>query len=212
VEFAYAPAMCPCLCTDALRLHRRPCALPSSPSPLGLAPLVASAIPHSRGQQFFKYLKPESERRPGVTMDSLVAEINTALRMPGISNAWTMPIKARINMLSTSIRTPVGVKVYGPDLAGIDRLSRRSRLRSGRCPARPAPSPSGSRAATTGLATDGCRRKESHRQQIPSGVIDVGASRRMGEPGIARASPGTICADRTTRTLDPAPRPPPRQC
>ena len=69
-------------------------------------------------------LKPEAEWRPGVTVDSLIAEMDTALRMPGVSNAWTMPIKARIDMLSTGIRTPVGVKVYGPDLAGIDRLSR----------------------------------------------------------------------------------------
>jgi Cu(I)/Ag(I) efflux system membrane protein CusA/SilA len=69
-------------------------------------------------------LKPESEWRPGVTVDSLIAEMDAALRMPGVSNAWTMPIKARIDMLSTGIRTPVGVKVYGPDLAGIDRLSR----------------------------------------------------------------------------------------
>ncbi|WP_149536689.1 efflux RND transporter permease subunit [Siccirubricoccus phaeus] len=69
-------------------------------------------------------LKPEAEWRPGVTVDSLIAEMDAALRMPGVSNAWTMPIKARIDMLSTGIRTPVGVKVYGPDLAGIDRLSR----------------------------------------------------------------------------------------
>ncbi|SDB71720.1 efflux RND transporter permease subunit [Belnapia rosea] len=69
-------------------------------------------------------LRPEAEWRPGVTVDSLIAEMDTALRMPGVSNAWTMPIKARTDMLSTGIRTPVGVKVYGPDLAGIDRLSR----------------------------------------------------------------------------------------
>jgi Cu(I)/Ag(I) efflux system membrane protein CusA/SilA len=69
-------------------------------------------------------LKPESEWRPRVTVDSLVAEMDQALQFPGISNAWTMPIKARIDMLSTGIRTPIGIKVYGPDLAGIDRLSR----------------------------------------------------------------------------------------
>ena len=69
-------------------------------------------------------LKPEDQWRPGVTIDSLTAEMNKALQFPGISNAWTMPIKARIDMLSTGIRTPIGVKVYGPDLAGIDRLSR----------------------------------------------------------------------------------------
>jgi Cu(I)/Ag(I) efflux system membrane protein CusA/SilA len=69
-------------------------------------------------------LKPETEWRSGVTVDSLVAEMDKALQFPGISNAWTMPIKARIDMLSTGIRTPIGVKIYGPDLAGIDRLSR----------------------------------------------------------------------------------------
>lgn len=69
-------------------------------------------------------LKPESEWRSGVTVDTLVAEMDKALRFPGVSNAWTMPIKARIDMLSTGIRTPVGVKVFGPDLAGIDALSR----------------------------------------------------------------------------------------
>jgi Cu(I)/Ag(I) efflux system membrane protein CusA/SilA len=69
-------------------------------------------------------LKPQDQWRPGVTVDTLIAEMDKALQFPGISNAWTMPIKARIDMLSTGIRTPIGVKVYGPDLAGIDRLSR----------------------------------------------------------------------------------------
>jgi copper/silver efflux system protein len=69
-------------------------------------------------------LKPEDQWRAGVTLDTLTAEMDKALQFPGISNAWTMPIKARIDMLSTGIRTPIGVKVYGPDLAGIDRLSR----------------------------------------------------------------------------------------
>jgi len=69
-------------------------------------------------------LKPEDQWRPGVSVDTLTAEMDKALQFPGISNAWTMPIKARIDMLSTGIRTPIGVKVYGPDLAGIDRLSR----------------------------------------------------------------------------------------
>jgi Cu(I)/Ag(I) efflux system membrane protein CusA/SilA len=69
-------------------------------------------------------LKPEREWRPGVTIDSLIDEMNRALEMPGVSAAWTMPIKARIDMLSTGIRTPVGIKVYGPDLTTIDSLSR----------------------------------------------------------------------------------------
>jgi Cu(I)/Ag(I) efflux system membrane protein CusA/SilA len=69
-------------------------------------------------------LKPEREWRPGMTTDKLVAEMNNALQFPGVSNAWTMPIKARIDMLSTGIRTPVGVKVFGSDLAELDRLSK----------------------------------------------------------------------------------------
>jgi Cu(I)/Ag(I) efflux system membrane protein CusA/SilA len=68
-------------------------------------------------------LKPEETWPKGMTMDKLIADINQALLFPGVSNAWTMPIKARIDMLSTGIRTPVGVKVYGSDLAEIDRLS-----------------------------------------------------------------------------------------
>src|SRR6202030_2939807 len=61
-------------------------------------------------------LKPKQDWRPGVTIDSLTAEMDKSLQFPGVSNAWTMPIKARIDMLSTGIRTPVGVKVFGTDL------------------------------------------------------------------------------------------------
>ncbi len=59
-----------------------------------------------------------------MTVDKLIAEMDQALQFPGVSNAWTMPIKARIDMLSTGIRTPVGVKVYGTDLAEMERLAR----------------------------------------------------------------------------------------
>ena len=69
-------------------------------------------------------LKPKEEWRRGVSVDSLVSEMDRALQFPGVSNAWTMPIKARIDMLSTGIRTPVGVKVIGTDLVEIDRLAR----------------------------------------------------------------------------------------
>ena len=69
-------------------------------------------------------LKPKEEWRPGVTIDGLIAEMDKALQFPGVSNAWTMPIKARIDMLSTGIRTPVGVKVIGTDLAEIDKLAK----------------------------------------------------------------------------------------
>jgi len=69
-------------------------------------------------------LKPETEWRPGMTIDKLIAEMDKALQFPGVSNAWTMPIKARTDMLSTGIRTPVGVKVYGTDLAEMENVAR----------------------------------------------------------------------------------------
>jgi Cu(I)/Ag(I) efflux system membrane protein CusA/SilA len=68
-------------------------------------------------------LKPPSEWPAGKTVDQLIAEMNAALQLPGVSNAWTMPIRARIDMLSTGIRTPVGVKVFGPDLHELERLA-----------------------------------------------------------------------------------------
>jgi Cu(I)/Ag(I) efflux system membrane protein CusA/SilA len=68
-------------------------------------------------------LKPESEWRPGMTQTKLEAELDATVRLPGIANAWTMPIKARTDMLSTGIRTPVGVKVFGPDLDGINDIA-----------------------------------------------------------------------------------------
>ncbi len=68
-------------------------------------------------------LKPQEQWRSGMTIDKLVAEMDQALQFPGVTNAWTQPIKARIDMLSTGIRTPVGVKVYGPDLAAIQRAA-----------------------------------------------------------------------------------------
>jgi Cu(I)/Ag(I) efflux system membrane protein CusA/SilA len=69
-------------------------------------------------------LKPEQDWRPGITLDTLINEMDRALQFPGVSNAWTMPIKARIDMLATGIRTPVGVKVIGQDLAVIEKLAR----------------------------------------------------------------------------------------
>jgi Cu(I)/Ag(I) efflux system membrane protein CusA/SilA len=69
-------------------------------------------------------LKPQDEWRPGVTTESLIAEMDRAVAMPGVSNAWTMPIRARIDMLATGIRTPVGVKVYGSDLSVMEDLAR----------------------------------------------------------------------------------------
>jgi Cu(I)/Ag(I) efflux system membrane protein CusA/SilA len=69
-------------------------------------------------------LKPESQWRPGMTTDRLIAEMDQALQFPGIANSWTMPIRARTDMLSTGIRTPIGIKVFGRDLNEIERLAK----------------------------------------------------------------------------------------
>jgi Cu(I)/Ag(I) efflux system membrane protein CusA/SilA len=69
-------------------------------------------------------LKPEAEWRAGMTTDKLIAEMDKALQIPGVSNAWTMPIKARTDMLSTGIRTPIGIKVFGKDLDEMERLAK----------------------------------------------------------------------------------------
>jgi copper/silver efflux system protein len=69
-------------------------------------------------------LKPEEEWREGVTYDSLVAEMNATVRTPGVANMWSMPIKNRLDMLATGIKTPVGIKIFGPDLAVLDQLGR----------------------------------------------------------------------------------------
>jgi Cu(I)/Ag(I) efflux system membrane protein CusA/SilA len=68
-------------------------------------------------------LKPEKEWRPGMTSEKLKNEMNDALQIPGVSNSFTMPIKARLDMLATGIRTPAGVKVLGPDLATLEKIS-----------------------------------------------------------------------------------------
>ena len=69
-------------------------------------------------------LKPQSEWRDGMTVDTLIAELDQALQFPGVSNSWTMPIKARIDMLATGIRTPIGIKVFGKNLEGIEDVAR----------------------------------------------------------------------------------------
>ncbi|HRP24508.1 CusA/CzcA family heavy metal efflux RND transporter [Thauera sp.] len=69
-------------------------------------------------------LKPRSEWRPGMTVDALIGEMDAAVKFPGLANSWTMPIKARIDMLSTGIRTPVGVKVFGQDLETLERVAK----------------------------------------------------------------------------------------
>jgi Cu(I)/Ag(I) efflux system membrane protein CusA/SilA len=65
-------------------------------------------------------LKPQSEWTR--SWDAIIADLDAKVKFPGVSNAWTMPIKARIDMLSTGIRTPVGIKIYGADLAQIEKI------------------------------------------------------------------------------------------
>jgi Cu(I)/Ag(I) efflux system membrane protein CusA/SilA len=67
-------------------------------------------------------LKPESQWRKGMTVEKLKDEMNDALSIPGVANSFTMPIKARIDMLATGIRTPVGIKILGPDLGEIEKI------------------------------------------------------------------------------------------
>jgi Cu(I)/Ag(I) efflux system membrane protein CusA/SilA len=81
----------------------------TDPAPLGMIETVIT-------------LKPEEEWREGLTPQSLEAELDALLQLPGVTNTWTMPIKGRIDMLSTGIRTPVGIKIFGPDLAVIQTV------------------------------------------------------------------------------------------
>ncbi len=67
-------------------------------------------------------LKPEEEWRPGMTIERLTTELDDLIHFPGVTNAWTMPIKTRIDMLSTGIKTPVGIKLTGPDLGVLEQL------------------------------------------------------------------------------------------
>ncbi|EGV20440.1 efflux RND transporter permease subunit [Thiocapsa marina] len=66
--------------------------------------------------------KPREEWREGMTLDGLIAELDALVDIPGLANAWVMPIKTRIDMLATGIKTPLGVKISGPDLAEIERI------------------------------------------------------------------------------------------
>src|SRR5207244_13607198 len=69
-------------------------------------------------------LKDKSQWRPGVSYDSIVSEANNTVRTPGVGNMWSMPIKNRLDMLATGIKTPVGIKIFGPDLTTLDRIGK----------------------------------------------------------------------------------------
>lgn len=99
---------------------------PEVASVIGKAGRAASATDPAPLEMFETVinLKPESEWRPGMTTDKLISEMDKALQFPGIANSWTMPIRARIDMLSTGIRTPVGIKVFGSSLGEMERVAR----------------------------------------------------------------------------------------
>jgi Cu(I)/Ag(I) efflux system membrane protein CusA/SilA len=70
-------------------------------------------------------LKPHSEWRPGMTLDKLITEMDQALKIPGLSNVWVQPIRNRIDMLATGIKSPLGIKVSGPDLKIVETIAGR---------------------------------------------------------------------------------------
>ena len=67
--------------------------------------------------------KPKDQWRPGMTPDKLVEELDRNVQVPGLANLWIPPIRNRIDMLATGIKSPIGVKVYGTDLAQIDKAA-----------------------------------------------------------------------------------------
>lgn len=69
-------------------------------------------------------LKPKEQWRKDVSYEDLIAEMDQVLQFPGVTNAWTMPIKARLDMLTTGVRTPVGIKIFGPDLKTIETIGK----------------------------------------------------------------------------------------
>src|SRR5438552_2578292 len=85
----------------------------------GRAETATDSAPMEMGEATI-VLKPESQWRPGMTSEKLIDEMDHALKIPGISNSWTQPIRGRIDMLSTGIRTPVGIKILWPKLEMIE--------------------------------------------------------------------------------------------
>ncbi|HQR49941.1 MAG TPA: efflux RND transporter permease subunit, partial [Steroidobacteraceae bacterium] len=128
-DFLYMPTTLPGLSTDAARAllqqtDRLIRTVPEVERVFGKAGRAESATDPAPIEMFETVvkLKPRSEWRPGMTPEKLKAELDARVKFPGLSNAWGYPIKTRIDMLATGIRTPVGIKIMGPDLATIQRL------------------------------------------------------------------------------------------
>jgi copper/silver efflux system protein len=104
----------------------------TDPAPFSMMETVITLKPHDQWRRVPTWysawaptwLKPVLRRitTDHITTEQLVAELNEAVKIPGVTNAWTMPIKARIDMLTTGVRTPVGIKIYGADIKEIERV------------------------------------------------------------------------------------------
>ena len=90
---------------------------------IGRADTATDPAPLTMIETFIQ-LKPKAQWRDGMTTEKLKEELNALVQFPGLTNAWVMPIKTRIDMLATGIKTPVGIKIAGPDLAGIEAIGR----------------------------------------------------------------------------------------
>ena len=90
---------------------------------MGRAETATDPAPLTMVESLIQF-KPRSEWREGMTLEKLKAELNSVVKLPGITNAWVMPIKTRIDMLATGIKTPVGIKIAGPDLKVIEDIGR----------------------------------------------------------------------------------------
>lgn len=91
---------------------------------IGRAETATDPAPLTMIETFIQ-LKPRDQWRKGVTTETLKKELDALVKIPGLTNAWVMPIKTRIDMLATGIKTPVGIKVAGPDLKQIEKIGRR---------------------------------------------------------------------------------------
>ena len=130
-DFLYMPTTMPGLSTDAARAllqqtDRLIRTVPEVERVFGKAGRAETATDPAPIEMFETVimLKPREQWRPGMTPEKLKAELDARVKLPGLTNAWAYPIKTRIDMLATGIRTPVGVKIMGPDLGVIEQLGR----------------------------------------------------------------------------------------
>jgi Cu(I)/Ag(I) efflux system membrane protein CusA/SilA len=128
-DLLYMPTTLPGLSTDAARAllqqtDRLIKTVPEVERVFGKAGRAESATDPAPIEMFETtvMLKPRDQWRPGMTPEKLKAELDALVKFPGMSNAWAYPIKTRIDMLATGIRTPVGIKIMGPDLQTIQDL------------------------------------------------------------------------------------------